>query len=127
MRHGKSYKKLGVKHEHRRAMLRNMATSFFKTGSIVTTLTRAKALKPIVERLITKGKKGSLASKRQIASYLFAKESGQRVWGEIADRMQDRNGGYTRIVKHGPRFGDGAEMCQLQLVDFRDAAAKEAK
>lgn len=104
-------------------MLRNMATSFFQNGKIVTTLTRAKALRPIVERLITKAKKGDLHSKRGIAHFLFDREAAQSAWGGIAERMRDRNGGYTRIVKHGPRFGDGAEMCHLELIDHRENTA----
>ncbi len=122
MRHGKHYKKLGVGHQHRRAMLRNMATSFFQHGRIVTTVTRAKALRPVVERLITKGKRGDLTSKRGIADFLFCKDAAQSTWLGVAARMKDRNGGYTRIIKHGPRFGDGAEMCQLELVDYREVA-----
>ena len=120
MRHIKGYKKLGRESSHRRAMLRNMATSFLTTGKIKTTITRAKELKPIVEKLITLGKKGNLHSRRRLESYLFGNDAAALVCNDIAKRFSTRNGGYTRIIKLGERFGDGAFMCNLELVDYRE-------
>ncbi|NRA43410.1 MAG: 50S ribosomal protein L17 [Oligoflexales bacterium] len=125
MRHLKSYRKLGRESSHRRAMLRNMATSFLTHGKIHTTVPKAKELKPIVEKLITLGKRQELHSRRQLEAYLFGKEAAGRVCKVLAKRFETRPGGYTRIVKYGERFGDGADMCNLELVDFRDNEGKK--
>ncbi|MDD9950905.1 MAG: 50S ribosomal protein L17 [Zetaproteobacteria bacterium] len=124
MRHLKSYKKLGRESSHRRAMLRNLATSLVEQGKINTTLARAKELRPIVEKLVTLGKKGGLHQRRQAESYLFGKVAAKKLCAELGPRFKERQGGYTRIIKFGPRFGDGAEMCQIEFVDF---AANEGK
>ena len=128
MRHNKSYRKLGKESSHRRAMLRNLASSFFKDGRIKTTLARGRELRPIVEKLITKGKSNSEHSLRQVLSYLFLKDAAFKVYNELSKRFQDRNGGYTRIIKLGSRKGDAAEECLLELVDYSDheGAAKIA-
>ena len=126
MRHLKSYRKLGKESSHRRAMLRNMATSFLQHGKIYTTVPRAKELRPIVEKMITLGKKGTLHGRRQMESYLFGRDAGHYVCHTLAPRYADRKGGYTRIVKFGPRFGDGADMCNLELVDYREQEGKVA-
>lgn len=118
MRHLKSYRKLGKESAHRRAMLRNMATDFLEYGKIHTTVPRAKELRRVVEKIITSGKKKDLHSRRRVESYLFSHDVAGKVCNEIAERFSDTNGGYTRIVKHGPRFGDGANMCNLELVDY---------
>lgn len=128
MRHKNSYRKLGRESSHRRAMLRNMATSFLEHGKIHTTLPKAKELRPIVEKLITLGKRGDLHARRQVESYLFGETAGKRVFSDLAPRFKERQGGYTRIVRFGERFGDGAAMCKLELVDFVEHEGKvEAK
>lgn len=118
MRHKHGYNKLGRESSHRKAMLRNMATSLVEHGQITTTLPKAKELRSVVEKLVTLGKKGSLHHRRQAAKVLYTKESLKKVFSDIAPRMQDRPGGYTRILKRGIRFGDGAKMATIQFVDF---------
>jgi len=116
-------------------MLRNMATSFLEGGKIHTTIPRAKELRSIVEKMITLGKRGDLHARRQVEGYLFGERAGKRVFGELAKRFDSRPGGYTRIVRYGQRFGDGAAMCNLELVDYgehegkasAEAKAKKAK
>lgn len=120
MRHINGYRKLGRVSSHRRAMLRNMATSLLLHERIETTVPKAKELRSIVEKMITLGKHGDLHSRRLAASYLFDDEAVKKVFGEIAPRFKDRSGGYTRILRKGPRFGDGAEMAFLELVDYQD-------
>lgn len=129
MRHLHGYRKLGRVSSHRRAMLRNMATSLLKHERIETTVPKAKELRGIVERMITLGKRGDLHARRQAASYLFDDETVRKVFSDLAGRFKDRPGGYTRIIKKGFRFGDGADMALLELVDYSDkqeAAAKAA-
>lgn len=135
MRHLNSHRKLGRLSSHRRAMLRNLATSFLENGKIQTTLPKAKELRPIVEKMITLGKNGSLHARRQMESYLFGNTAAGYVCSVLAKRFAERAGGYTRIVKYGARFGDGAEMCSLELVDYQqqegvkhgqDKAARQA-
>lgn len=127
MRHLKSYRKLGKESSHRRAMLRNMATSFLEHGKIETTITRAKELRPIVEKLITLGKRGDLHARRQVASYVFKNEVTKTVFSDLAVRFKERLGGYTRIVKFGPRFGDGAPMVRLELIDYLETKKEKPK
>ena len=126
MRHLKSYRKLGKESAHRRAMLRNMATSFLQHGKISTTVPRAKELRPIVEKMITLGKRGTLHSRRQMESYLFGKDAAHYVCHQLVPRFTNRPGGYTRIIRYGARFGDGAKMCNLELVDYREHEGKAA-
>jgi large subunit ribosomal protein L17 len=118
MRHHKGYAKLGRESSHRKAMLRNLATSFLSEGRIETSVQRAKALRPIVEKLITLGKDGSLSAKRKVLSALFTDVAAKKVFGDFAERFRERAGGYTRIVRLGERFGDGMERCYLEVVDF---------
>jgi large subunit ribosomal protein L17 len=130
MRHLNGYRKLGIVSSHRRALLRNMATSLLKHERIETTLPKAKELRRVVERMITLGKRGDLHARRMAASYLFDDEAVSKVFGDIADRFKTRQGGYTRILRKGFRFGDGADMAFIELVDFQDrleAATKKPK
>jgi large subunit ribosomal protein L17 len=101
------------------AMLRNMATSFLEHGKIQTTLPKAKELRGIVEKMITLGKRGDLHARRQVESFLYDHGVAAKVLGEYSNRFSKRPGGYTRIVKLGERFGDGAFMCNLELVDHK--------
>ena len=116
MRHQHGYRKLGKATAHRKAMLRNMATSFFLHEKINTTVPRAKELRSIVEKLITLGKRGDLHARRQVASYLYDDAAVKKVFDEVAGRYTSRPGGYTRILKTGIRFGDGAKLARLELV-----------
>ncbi len=127
MRHNNGYRKLGRVSSHRRAMFRNMATSLLIHERIETTVPKAKELRSIVEKMITLGKHGDLHSRRLAASYLFDDEAVKKVFTEIAPRFKDRSGGYTRILRKGPRFGDGAEMAFLELVDYQDLHLKAGK
>lgn len=124
MRHLKSYSSLGRASDHRRAMLRNMTTSFLIEGRIRTSLAKAKALRPIVEKVITLGKRGTLHARRQALSYLFKKEAVDAAFGKLTERFKSRPGGYTRIVKLGQRPGDATHMAHLELVDFQDHEGK---
>lgn len=110
------YRKLGRESGHRRAMLRNQVTSLLQNGKIVTTETRAKELKRITEKMITLGKKGDLHARRQALAYVLDETVVTNLFEKIAPKYADRNGGYTRIVKIGPRKGDGAPMAQIELV-----------
>ncbi len=118
MRHKHGYRKLGKDTPHRKAMLRNMATSLVNHESITTTLPKAKELRSVVEKLVTLGKKGELAHRRKAASYLFDKASVSKVFGPLAERFESRAGGYLRILQRGTRFGDGAKMATIQFVDY---------
>ncbi|HHP50903.1 MAG TPA: 50S ribosomal protein L17 [Moorella mulderi] len=110
------YRKLRRRSDHRRMMLRNLVTSFFREGKIETTETRAKELKRIAEKMITLGKKGDLHSRRQALAYLLDEEVVVKLFKDIAPRYQAQNGGYTRIVKTGFRQGDGAPLARVELV-----------
>jgi large subunit ribosomal protein L17 len=121
MRHGKKFNHLGRTAPHRSALLSNMASSLILNKRITTTLAKAKALRKYVEPLLTKAKTNSTHSRRTVMSYLQNKESVTSLFGEVAGRIGDRPGGYTRIIKLGDaRLGDNAEMCLLELVDFND-------
>ena len=122
------YRKLGKTSDHRRAFLRNLATSMVDHGRIKTTVPRAKDLRRIVEDLVTLGCKGGLHRQRKIRSVLFTRSAAQKTWTELAKRFNQRPGGYTRIQRLGTRFGDGADMCFLEFVDYTDheGKAKEA-
>lgn len=123
MRHQHGYRKLGRESSHRRAMFRNMATSLLIHERIETTVPKAKELRSIVEKMITLGKRGDLHARRTAASYLFSDEAVAKVFSDLATRFASRPGGYTRILKKGFRFGDGADMAFLELVDFQDQKA----
>ena len=109
-------RKLGRTSDHRRAMLRAMVTYLFENGKIETTVTRAKEVRAVAEKMITLGKTNTLHSKRQVYSYITKDEVAKKVFDEIAPKYEDRNGGYTRIIKIGPRRGDAAEMAIIELV-----------
>ena len=110
------YRKLGRPTHHRKAMLRGMVTYLLENGSVETTLTRAKEVGRATEKMITLGKANTLHSKRQAFAYITKEDVVNTLFSEIALNYEDRNGGYTRIVKIGPRRGDGAEMAIVQLV-----------
>ncbi len=124
MRHKHGYRKLGVDGAHRKAMLRNLATSLITHERIITTVPRAKELRKVVEKMITLGKKGELHNRRAAAGYLFEKDAVAKVFGDLATRFKDRKGGYTRILKTGVRAGDNASMALIELVDFELGAKK---
>jgi len=127
MRHGRKINKLGRKSAHREALLSNMASSLILNKRITTTVAKAKALRKYVEPLITKAKDDTTHSRRTVFSYLQNKESVKTLFGEVAGKVSDRPGGYTRIVKLADvRLGDNAEMCLIELVDFNTLYSKEA-
>jgi large subunit ribosomal protein L17 len=133
MRHGKKVNHLGRKTAHRHALLSNMASSLILNKRITTTVAKAKELKKYVEPLITKSKDDTTHSRRIVMSYLQNKDSVKSLFAEVAGRVGDRPGGYTRIIKlSDARLGDGSDMCMMELVDFndiykKDGAAKTAK
>ena len=116
MRHLKAGFKLGRKPAHRRATLRNLVTNVLLHERIKTTVTRARAARPLVDRMITLGKRDTLHTRRQAAAFLMTEAATQKLFRDLAPRFADRNGGYTRIVKLGWRIGDGAEIAMLELV-----------
>lgn len=121
-------RKLGRKTAHRNLMLRGMVTFLLDNGKIETTLTRAKEVRSMTEKMITLGKKNTLASRRQALAYITKEDVVKKVFDQIAPSYADRNGGYTRIYKLGPRRGDGAEMALIALVqDEEKKAAEETK
>ena len=109
-------RKLGRATDHRKAMLRAMVTFLLENGKIETTVTRAKEVRAMAEKIITTAKDGSLHSKRQVYSYVTKESVAKKLFDEIAPNYADRQGGYTRIIKTGPRRGDAAEMALIQLV-----------
>lgn len=129
MRHRKAGNKLSRPIGHRQALLRNLATSIIEHDFIVTTVPKAKAVKPIVEKMITLGKDGSLAARRRAASVLKTPDSVKKVFDKLGAKFAQRKGGYTRIIRLGPRKGDGAELCKIELVgtELVKRAAERAK
>ncbi len=109
-------RKLGRTSDHRKAMLRAMVTYLVENGKIETTVPRAKEVRSMTEKMITLGKEGSLHSKRQVYSYITKESVAKKLFDEVAPQYADRNGGYTRITKTGPRRGDAAEMAVIELV-----------
>jgi large subunit ribosomal protein L17 len=126
MRHARSGKKLGRDSAHRKALYSNLAGALIEHGRIETTEAKAKAVKPFAEKMITLGKRGDLHARRQALAALRSNDVVHRLFADIAPRFEDRPGGYTRIVKLGPRQGDAAEMVYLELVDFEPAATSLA-
>jgi large subunit ribosomal protein L17 len=118
VRHNRSGKKLGRDSAHRKALYSNLAAALFEHGRIKTTEAKAKAVQPIAEKMITIGKRDDLASRRKAVAFLRHKWVVADLFDEVAPRFADRNGGYTRIVKIGPRPGDAAPMVYLELVDY---------
>ena len=125
MRHGKAGRRFNRSSSHRQAMLANMAVSLLRHEQIVTTLPKAKELRPVVEKLITLGKRGDLHARRQVISQIGDKAVAAKLFDALADRYRDRNGGYTRVLKAGCRHGDAAPVGVIELVD-RDPDAKGA-
>jgi large subunit ribosomal protein L17 len=123
MRHGRVHRKLNRTAEHRRAMFANMCAALIKHEQIVTTLPKAKELRPIVEKLVTLGKRGGLAMRRQAISELRDVDMTRKLFDTLAPRYKDRQGGYTRIIKAGFRYGDNAAMAVIEFID-RDIEAK---
>jgi large subunit ribosomal protein L17 len=123
MRHQMSGRKLGRKSAHRKAMFANMAMALIKHEQITTTLPKAKDLRPIVEKLVTLGKRGDLHARRQVMSVLHDRDLTTKLFGALAERYKERNGGYIRVLKAGFRYGDNAPMAIIEFVD-RDESAK---
>ncbi len=123
MRHGVSGRKFSVTTSHRRAMFANMAVALIKHEQIKTTLPKAKDLRPIVEKLITLGKKGAIADRRRAHAMLRDADAVKKLFDVLAKRYEARHGGYTRVLKAGIRYGDAADMAMIEFVD-RDEAAK---
>ena len=118
MRHHRAGKKLGRDSAHRKALYSNLAGSLIEHGRIKTTEAKAKAVKPIAEKMIMLGRRGDLAARRQALAYLRSNDVVHKLFAEVAPRFADRPGGYSRIVKLAPRPGDGADMVYLELVDY---------
>ena len=127
MRHGKKFNHLGRKAPHRKAMLSNMASSLIQNKRITTTVAKAKALRKYIEPIITRSKEDTTHSRRMVFSYLQDKESTKELFSAVAEKVSERPGGYTRIIKTGTRLGDNAEMCIIELVDFNTHLVKEPK
>jgi large subunit ribosomal protein L17 len=126
VRHRKAGKKLGRDSAHRKALYANLAGALIEHGRIKTTEAKAKAVKPIAEQMITLGRRGDLAARRQAIAFLRSKDVVHQLFAEVAPRFADRPGGYTRIVKLGPRYGDSAQMVYLELVDYVPSGAPVA-
>ena len=123
MRHGKVHRKLNRTAEHRKAMFANMAAALIKHEQITTTLPKAKELRPVVEKLITLGKRGGLHARRQAISRIRDVDMVKKLFDVLGPRYKERNGGYTRVLKAGFRYGDNAAVAVIEFVD-RDEAAK---
>lgn len=123
MRHGKAHRKLNRKPEHRKAMFANMAAALIKHEQIVTTLPKAKELRPVVEKLVTLGKRGDLHARRQAVAQLRDVAMAKKLFDVLGPRYKERNGGYTRVLKAGFRYGDSAPVAVIEFVD-RDVDAK---
>jgi large subunit ribosomal protein L17 len=117
VRHARSGKKLGRDSAHRKALYSNLAGALIEHGRIKTTVTKAKAVKPLAEQMITLGRRGDLHARRQATAFLRSRDVVHKLFAEVAPRFKDRPGGYSRIIRIGPRPGDAAEMVYLELVD----------
>lgn len=126
MRHAMRHRKLGRTSSHREALFRNQLQSLVQNERIITTLPKAKELRPIAEKVITRGKHGTVHDRRWVLRWVLSRDLVKKLFDEIAPRFQERPGGYLRIVKLGPRQGDGAEMAVLELVERSEAAAAPA-
>lgn len=127
MRHNRTHRKLGRTTEHRLAMFRNQLASLVEHGRIRTTLAKAKELRPIAEKMITKSRRGTVDARRQVRQLIADRALIKKLFDDVAPRFQERPGGYLRILKLGPRPGDGAEMAILELVDYELEEKKSAK
>ena len=123
MRHAKTHRKFDRRPDHRRAMLANLAASLIKHEQIITTLPKAKDLRPVVEKLVTLGKRGGLHARRQVIAQMRDLAMVKKLFDVIGPRYKDRNGGYIRVLKAGYRYGDSAPVAVIEFVD-RDVAAK---
>ena len=123
MRHHRSGRKLGRDASHRKALYANLASALIEHGRIKTTAAKAKEVRPVAEQMITLGRRGDVAARRQAASYLRSGDVVHKLFSDVAPRFADRPGGYSRIVKLGPRAGDSAEMAYLELVDYEPPRA----
>jgi len=123
MRHAKTHRKFNRRSDHRLAMLANLAASLIKHEQIITTLPKAKDLRPVVEKLVTLGKRGGLHARRQAIAQMRDLAMVKKLFDVIGPRYKDRNGGYTRVLKAGYRYGDSAPVAVIEFVD-RDVAAK---
>ena len=121
MRHQRAGKKLGRDSAHRKALYSNLAGALIEHGRVRTTVAKAKAVRPIAEEMITLGRRGDLHARRQALKFLRSQEVVHKLFSDVGPRFKDRPGGYSRIVKLGPRQGDSAEMAYLELVDFTPA------
>ena len=126
MRHRRAGKKLGRDSAHRKALYSSLAGALIEHGRIKTTVAKAKAVKPFAEQMITLGKRGDLHARRLALAELRSQDVVHQLFADVAPRFADRPGGYTRIVKLGPRLGDAAEMVYLELVDYEPAGASPA-
>ena len=124
MRHQRTGKKLGRDAAHRKALYANLAGALIEHGRIRTTVTKAKAVKPLAEQMITLGRRGDLHARRQATAVLRSRDVVHKLFAEVAPRFKDRPGGYSRIVRIGPRAGDAAEMAYLELVDEEYVASQ---
>ena len=127
MRHRNAGFKLGRNTSHRRAMLRNLVTSVILMDRVETTITKCKATRPLIEKMITLGKRGTVHARRQAAAYLMTPESVDRLFATVAPRYGDRNGGYLRIIRTGARKGDAAEMAFIELLGAEQELNEKAK
>lgn len=127
MRHRNGGYKLGRNTSHRRAVLRNLVTSVILTDRIETTVTKCKASRPLIEKMITLGKRGTVHARRQAAAYLMTADAVDRLFATVAPRYGDRNGGYLRIVRTGARKGDAAEMAFIELLGAEQELNEKAK
>jgi large subunit ribosomal protein L17 len=127
LRHHRAGRKLGRDASHRKALYANLAGALIEHGRIKTTVTKAKAVRPIAEKMITLGRRGDLHARRQAMAYLRSQEVVHKLFAEVAPRFTERPGGYSRIVRIGPRPGDAAEMAYLELVDFSAEEQAEEK
>ena len=118
MRHRKSGRKLGRDSSHRKALYANLTASLIEHGRIKTTVAKAKEVRPVAEEMITLGRRGDVPARRQALAFLRSQDVVHKLFSDVGPRFSDRPGGYSRIVKLGPRLGDAAEMAYLELVDF---------
>ena len=125
MRHNKKFNHLSRKKAHRESLLSNMTVSLIMHKRIFTTLAKAKALRVYAEPLINRAKEDSMANRRLVFSYLQSKEAIKELFGDVATKIADRPGGYTRILKTGNRLGDNAKTCFIELVDYNEAMLKD--
>lgn len=127
MRHGKDGTKLRRDPAHRRSLLRNLTASVVEKNRVTTTLAKAKAVQPIVEKMVGLGKSGTLADKRRALAYFYKRSTVQKLFDEVAPRFMDRRGGYTRVIRGDFRKGDGAETAILEFVDYQYTPKEKKK